>query len=179
MTCEDKRLVKRSKRKARKARAQEQSRAIAAAQWEPRPDSGKDRPTPERIAKGAFKLVDGEDAGVTVAVDTAATTLDRMAANGIITPEQAQGGHDFAALLDRTRLVSQGRSCLNFEPVGHEDDSPPSHAELRDQAERREIYLACGMLTFAELRRVCCDGDKPRDLARLKEGLDICVKFWH
>lgn len=178
MTYEDKRLVKRSKRKLKRAKRQEQSAAIAAAQWEARPESGKDRPTPERKTKGAFRLVDGEDAGVTVAVDMESTLLDRLASRRIITPEQAQGGHDFASLMERTRLVSQGRSCLNFEPVGH-DESEPTHAELRDQQERREIYLACGSLTFAELRRTCCDERMPKDILRLREGLDLCVKFWH
>ena len=178
MSIEDKRLVKRSKRKLRRSKRQEQSAAIIAAQWEPRPESGKDRPTPERKAKGNFRLVDGEDAGVTVAIDTEATILDRLAAKGIVTQAQAQGGHDFAALIERTRLVSQGRSCLNFEPVGYDDDREPSHAELRDIEERREIYLACGTITFAEMRRVCCDGQRPSDLRRLREGLDLCVKFW-
>lgn len=166
-------------RAARRAqRLAEQKRLSAAAQAENWTDrDGKARPTPERRAKGAFVLRDGEDAGVTVAVDEACTELDRLRRRGILTDEQAQGGHDLAALLERTRLTAPGRSCLDISPVGF-DDSEPSHGELRDARERAELYLSCGVLTWRELRRVCHEGLAPRSLIRLREGLDICARYW-
>lgn len=170
--------TKSEKRAAKKAELARQSAAVAAANWQDRPDSGKARPTPERRAKGSFVLRDTEDAGVTVAIDEAPTMLDRLHAKHIITASQRDGGLDLAALLRRTMLVSEGRSCLDWTPVATGDDSEPTHAELRDAEERAEIYLACGMVVFAELRRVCHEHQMPRSIDRLRQGLDICARFW-
>ena len=165
-----------SKTERRRRKAKPQSAAVAANIWEDR--AGKARPTPERLAKGSFVLRDTEDAGITVAVDEACTMLDRLHRAGRIDGDQLQGGHDFAALMERTRMVSRGRSCLDFSPVGH-DDSEPTHAELRDQEERAKLYLRCrGPWIWAELRRVCCDGHNPRDMPSLLAGLDMCAEFW-
>ena len=166
----------RESKRLRQQRKREAERRAAIEIWEDR--DGKARPTPERRAKGAFRLVTGENAGLSVAVDDHATTLDRMRGEKLITPEQSQGGHDFAALMERTRLVSAGRSCIDFEPVGHEPLEEASAQEERDERDRRELYLACGMLTWAELRRVCVDGYWPRDVERLRAGLDLCAQFW-
>lgn len=152
-----------------------ESIAARADNWEDR--EGKARPTPERLSKGRFTLQDTDDAGVTVAVDGAVTELDRLLAAGVINADQCQGGHDFAALMYRTRLVSHGRSCLNFEPVGYEDGTP-SHQEIVDSRDRTELYLACGSFTWAELRRVACEDRKMTDAVRLKDGLTLCAKFW-
>lgn len=159
-----------------KAEAKRQSAAVEANNWADR--EGKARPTPERLRKGDFVLRDGEDAGVTFAVDQSVTELDRLRKSGIITPDQSQGGHDFAALMDRTRLTSPGRSCLNFDPVGYDGDAAPSHTAERDTRERAEIYMACGVAAFAELRRVCCDHHAPSNIIMLRRGLDTCAKFW-
>ena len=159
----------------RKAKA-EKSAAVQAANWEDR--DGKARPTPERQAKGNFVLRDGELAGVTIAVDEAGTILDRLHRGGQITADQCQGGHDFAALLERTRLGSRGRSCLDFTPVGHDGDAEPTHAELRDTNERWRLHLQCGAVTWREMRRVCSEGEPARDSIRLRDGLDRCVAMW-
>lgn len=165
-----------AKRERRKAKAV-QSAAVEAANWSDR--EGKARPTPERLARGSWGLLDGEDAGVTVAVDRMATRLDWLSASGAITADQCQGGQDFAALMRRMQMVGEGRSCIDFSPVGFDDgDSEPSHSELRDKRDRTELYLACGMATWAELRRVCVEQEPPRSVDRLRIGLDLCVKFW-
>jgi hypothetical protein len=80
--------------------------------------------------------------------------------------------------MERTRMVSQGRSCIDFEPVGHEPLDEPTHAELRDEQDRRELYIALGPNAWAEMRHVCVEGYSPRDIERLKTGLDICAEFW-
>lgn len=163
-------------KKARRAARQAQSIAAAAEIWTPR--EGKDRPTPERLSKGAFVLRDTEDAGVTHAVDEGATELDRLAIRGLITEDQRDGGHDFAALMERTRLVSRGRSCLDFTPVGYDGGEGNEWQEKRDSQDRAELYLACGMATWAELRRVCCEGHAPTSIERLRHGLTVCAEFW-
>lgn len=54
--------------------------AAAAEIWEDR--EGKARPTPQRKLKGVFSLSDGDDAGVSVASDSASCTLDALAVRG-------------------------------------------------------------------------------------------------
>ncbi len=163
-------------KKARRAQRKAQSIAAAADVWTDR--EGKARPTPERRMKGAFVLRDTEDAGVTVAVDEGATVLDRLASRGIITRAQCDGGHDFARLMERTRLTAKGRSCLDFSPVGYDSGNGNEWQEIRDNQDRDELYLGCGMATWAELRRVCCDDLPPRSLDRLRAGLSLCEAFW-
>ncbi len=111
-------------------------------------------------------------------IDQASTILGRLSICGVISMEQAQGGHDFAALMRRMQMVPEGRSCLDISPVGYQEYTEPSHAELRDKQDRDELYLACRMLTWHELRRVCVDQDRPKSIERLRKGLDLCVAFW-
>lgn len=169
------------RKKARdEARAAKRAQSIAAAAqiWDDR--DGKARPTPERLAKGAFVLRDAEDAGATVAVDEAATMLDRLAMAGVITEDQRQGGLDLAMVLHRTRLGSQGRSCIDFTPTGHpDDDAPETHQQQRDRQQRAQVFLACrGPWVWPELYRVCGQDHRPRHIESLRTGLDICVKVF-
>lgn len=166
-------------RKARRAAKQAQSIAAAAEIWEPR--EGKERPTPERRAKGAFVLRDTEDAGVTVAVDEGATELDRLAIRGIITEDQRQAGHDLAQVLHRTRLTSAGRSCINMEPVGYQslEDSEDDWQAKRDNQQRHAVWLRCkGPWVWPELIRVCRDDEPCRHVPSLRDGLDIAMKVF-
>lgn len=133
-------------------------------------------PTDMRREKGLFACVELD--GTWVERDLHATMVDRLRDAGLLTNEQAQGGHDFAALMQRMQLVPAGRSCLDNSPRGFDDQTEPTHAELRDERDRKELYLACGPLTWSEMRRVCVEQHAPRSLDRLRIGLDICAKFW-
>jgi len=169
-------MTSKAQKKAQR-RADQISAARHAENWTDR--EGKARPTPERKAKGVFVLRDGDDAGVTVAVDECSTMLDQLRMHGIITDPQCQAGHDFAAMLNRMQMVSPGRSCLDFTPVGYDGDHEPTHAELRDKDDRIKIFAKCsGPWVWPELRRVCFENDKPRDLKSLISGLDICAVYW-
>lgn len=168
--------AKKARQRENKRMRQEASAAVVADIWQDR--EGKARPTEERRRQGSWVLRDGEDAGVTVAVDEHAHVLDQLAAKGIIDSDQQQAGHDFAALLERTRLVAGGRSCLNMDPVGHEGDAEPTHGELRDAAERRDLNQRMGAWVWSEMRMVCHQGFWPERLDRLREGLDVAAKYW-
>lgn len=166
-------------KKARRAAKQAQSIAAAAEIWTPR--EGKDRPTPERLSKGAFVLRDTEDAGVTHAVDEGATELDRLALRGIITEDQRQAGHDLAQVLHRTRLTSAGRSCIDMTPVGYQslEDSEDDWQAKRDNAQRQAVWLRCkGPWVWPELIRVCRDDEPCRHVPSLRDGLDIAAKVF-
>lgn len=144
--------------------------------WIDRPH--KARPTPERLMRGEWRLDDTTAAGVTVAVDQQATELDRLRARGIITPEQCQGGLDLADLLRRTRVTRVGRSCIDFEPVGHDPDEYDDTAEVKALGIRRSLYEKCGPLTWRCLWETCVDEQPPRDVDRLRDGLRICADFF-
>lgn len=160
---------------ARRKRRKTVAAAVAAQIWEDR--AGKARPTAERRAKGKFVLRDGDDAGVTVAVDEGVTVLDRLALAGVITEDQRQAGHDLAAVLYRTRLGSTGRSCIDMSPVGYEgDDLEETHQEVRDRQQRAQVFQRCrGPWVWPELVRVCRDDQRPRSIEALRDGLDVAV----
>ena len=172
-----------SKDNAKKTRQREKrgmkdatSAAVTADIWQDR--EGKARPAEERRRQGSWVLRDGEDAGVTMAVDEHAHVLDQLAAKGIIDSDQCQAGHDFAMLMERTRLVAGGRSCLNMDPVGHEGDAEPTHSELREADERRDLNKRMGSWVWSEMRMVCHQGFWPDRLDGLHEGLDVAAKYW-
>jgi len=166
------------KAKAKARRRAERSAAVEANRWDDR--EGKARPTPERRAKGGFVLIDGSEMGVAVAVDRLATALDRLAHMGQITAEQAEAGHDFAALLYRTRLTAAPRDSIDNTPRGWDgdDDEAATHAQVRDWRERSQILAAIGRPAFSEMRRVCVDGHPPRRISVLREALSYCAKIW-
>lgn len=155
------------------------SAAILAENWTDRRDKG--RPTPERRRRGAFVLIDGDEAGVAIAVDAAATMLDQLRLAGLISDLQAQAGHDLAALIDRTQIGPPLRSCLDFAPRGHTGDRPPTHGELRDLAERAALIRITGAAGWALLRAVVLEQRAPTgtgNLGRLRAGLDAVAAFW-
>lgn len=168
--------AKKARQRERRRMKQDLSAAVAADIWQDR--DGKARPTAERRQRGSWVLRDGEDAGVTIAVDEHAHVLDQMASKGIISSDQQQAGHDLAALMERTRLVAGGRSCLDFTPVGHEGDAEPTHSELRDAKERRDLYGKLGAGAWAQLRMVCHEGHWPDRINDLRHGLDVAAKYW-
>ena len=168
--------------KAQRAEARRRaalSAAVLAENWTDR--NGKARPTPERRRRGAFVLQDGDEAGVTVAVDGAATLLDRLRMAKLISDVQCRAGLDLAALFDRTRQGTQMRSCLDFTPVGFDPEREPTHGELRDIAERAQLHRIIGAAPWALMRAVCLEQRGPRDLRHLRGlriGLDKVVDFW-
>lgn len=141
--------------------------------WDDR--EGNARPTPQRMTHAAFVLRDTEDAGTRCAVAVDDYLLDKLCAKGLITADQNTAGWDYTRLHAANRLTSSGRSCLDFSPVGYDASLPDDTGKAQ---EWRELYLSLGVALNAECRRVCVDHHKPSDLALLRAGLDICVKFF-
>lgn len=170
--------TKAEKRRKKRMAAREAAAQIEAKRWIPR--EGKDRPTQQRLTKGAFVLRDTEDAGVSVAVDENATMLDRLRSAGLISEDQRQAGHDLAGVLQRTSLAPQGRSCLDMTPRGHHgDDTDETWQERRDSQQRRLVWARCkGPWVWPELMRVCRDDEACRHIDSLRSGLDICVQVF-
>ena len=145
--------------------------------WEDRP--GNARPTPERLAKGTFKLVDAEDAGVKTAVnqDDQISVIQRLAESEVITGRQGEAGDKFRDLHDRFWPQTSPRTCLNIDPVGHES-LEDSDEEVRVHAAWRELAGVIPKPEMTELKRVCVAGYPPSDIDRLRMALDLCAEFF-
>ena len=133
------------------------------------------RPTPERIGKGAFKMPTGPGRKLLPAVDEAHDTIAKLHKAGLITDDQEQAARDWQDLKAAVRAelgVSQGRSCLDISPVGHDsDEGNPALMErwLKIEAELGSFKTGC-------LDWVCVLGHRPANLGLLKSALDAFIR---
>jgi len=171
------RLRQQDAEKRRKARRVERERlriAAAAEIWEDR--EGKARPTPERKRKGVFSLRDADEAGVSVAVDSASCVIDALAERGIITARQREAGHIFEAAARGALGSPASRSCVDFSPVGHDgdgDDEQAVRANKRWNSLRRMIRPD----DRREMMAVCWQNAKPQRIQQLRRGLDATADW--
>lgn len=158
-----------------KQATRERLRLAAAAEiWEDR--EGKARPTPQRKLKGVFSLRDGDEAGVSVASDSASCTLDALAVRGVISAQQCEAGHIFEDAARGVMGSPAGRSCVDFSPVGHEggeDEEAAAKAKRRWDSLRRIMRPD----DRRELLAVCWQGAAPRSMDRLRRGLDATANW--
>ncbi|HLS19448.1 MAG TPA: hypothetical protein VK090_06535, partial [Paracoccaceae bacterium] len=85
-------VITMARRAGRRARRQSET----AEQWTDQP--GKARPTPERLRRGAYQLVPGEDAGIRVAYDERSTPIRDAYASGKLSARQLDAGEKFEEL---------------------------------------------------------------------------------
>ena len=134
------------------------------------------RPTPERIGKGAFKMQTGPGRKLLPAVDEAHDTIAKLHKAGLITDDQEQAARDWQDLKAAIRAelgLSQGRSCLDMTPCGHDnDDGDPA---LMQRWERIEAEL--GSWRTGALDYTCVLGHPPANLGLLKSALDLFRKY--
>lgn len=160
---------KESKAAARKER--EQLRIAAAAEiWEDR--DGKARPTPQRRLKGVFSLRDGDDAGVSVAVDQRACTIWTLLDLGLIDKRQAEAGEIFEEVARGGIGSPSSRSCIDFSPVGHDGDGDDD-AAIRARSRWRSLQRMLSPSDRQECMAVCWQHVMPRSISRLRHALDI------
>ena len=163
-----------SRKKAKQAERGRLRIAAAAEIWDDR--EGKARPTPERKLKGVFSLRDADDAGVSVAVDSASCVIDAMAEMGAITARQCEAGHIFNGAARGALGSPSGRSCVDFSPVGHDGDDDDEAAVMADNrwnSLRRMIRPD----DRRELMAVCWQNAKPQRLEQLRRGLDATADW--
>lgn len=161
--------AKQARRAERRKRKQEDDARAKAEIWDDR--DGKARPTEQRRIKGVFRLREGDDAGVSIAVDEASCTVDRLHASGVLTDRQREAGHGFEATARGVLGSPAGRSCCDMTPVGHDGDSDDDgaiEARRRWDSLRRMLHPD----DRRELVAVCWEGHRPVSLDRLRRGLD-------
>lgn len=158
-----------ARRHERRAQREQLRIASAAEIWDDR--DGKARPTPQRRLKGVFSLRDGDEAGVSVAVDGASCVIDALAARGDLTPRQREAGHGFEDAARGVLGSPAGRSCCDMTPVGHDgddEDDAAIEAKRRWDSLRRMLRPA----DRRELEAVCWSRHRPVSMDRLRRGLD-------
>lgn len=150
--------------------------------WEDKPDRGRSRPTLERIRKGQYRLVTGDDAGVTVAIDETSDPLRDCYFKGKIPAGLLYAGERFEGLC-RSQVKHGPRSCLDWMPRGAGE--PESDYQARRHEMWRDLCRVMGMETSFILMDVCFhhNGTGPRRpdarrWVRLLDGLETCRKFW-
>lgn len=109
--------------------------------WADRPDEGKSRPTPERRRMGKYRLVDGEDAGATVAYDEAADPVAAANMAGVIDAKTVDAFRTFEALARAINGSPSQRSCLNIEPIGYDEDDDDPDAWREWKSVTRELGM--------------------------------------
>lgn len=129
------------------------------------------RPTPEREAKGQFRMPSGRGKQRLPAVDEHHDTVARLHAAGLLSDAQETAARDWNALKQDVRAemgISQGRSCLDISPVGH--DSHDGNPEIMQRWRRVEAEL--GPLKTGCLDYTAVLGHPPRNLPLLRAALD-------
>lgn len=163
-----------AKAEAKRQKLAERDKQDAAAKaeiWDDR--DGKARPTPQRRLKGVFSLRDAEDAGVSVAVDQASGTIDRLAHVRVITSRQREAGHIFEEVVRGSIGSPAGRSCVDFSPVGYDGDEADDESAQRAQSRWRSLRRMLPPKQRQECMAVCWQGQLPRSIGLLREALTV------
>ena len=145
--------------------------------WTPRPESERDRPTPERRSKGEWTWVTTDRAGQKAAKDVKANPIDALEHSGALSSDQASAARDFELLYHRAKATPGIRdSTTLWEPKGFESDD----GDIVAERDRRELYLFLGIVRDRQLRHVCVEHNEPRpdQVGLLREALNECARFF-
>lgn len=142
------------------------------------PHRHNERPTPERMLRGKWRMGETIDAGIKVAIDDAAHPVEAMLYDKIISPEQYQAACDFEALYRAQLEIPQARdSCTIWEPKGHDETDGPVH----ERARYRALVRSIGMIHDSVLIRHCVHHVPtrgPKEVGQLREALNSVVHFY-
>jgi hypothetical protein len=134
------------------------------------PDNGKCRPTPERVKRGKYQVLDGDSAGETYAQDMAPDVLSRLS----VPPKHYDAGRRFEEIAHQIRGGGPGRSCLDFSPVGY--DEGEGNAEL--EREWKDLRAFLGFVGFQAVDAACYYHEEPANRHVLSAGLSRAAVFW-
>ena len=140
---------------------------------------GNQRPTEERRSKGPMRLVDGENAGESYAYSESDGQAGLYRLAGVIDDRQLAAAREFERIARANLGSPSGRSCLNDEVVGW-DDEEDSPLEIANSAEWRELGQNYGAGIYMVLASVCWQNEPVdrREHTILRNGLDIVADFY-
>jgi len=147
--------------------------------WTPRPDRERDRPTPERKARGQWVWVDTSKAGQRAARDMWAHPVDRLEYSQQIDNDQASAARDYEQLYRAAIQVGGIRdSTTLWEPKGHENDD----GNVEGVKRYRQFCRAVGTVRERQLQWVCIEGKMPRskpdEIGQFREVLNEAARFF-
>lgn len=165
-------------KKAAKAQAQQPDKPQATFMRPPvvaHPKVEAVRPTPEREAKGRFRMPSGRGKQRLPAIDEHHDTIAKLHIAKLLSDSQEAAARDWQALKADVRAelgISQGRSCLDISPVGH--DSHDGNPEVMQRWRRVEAEL--GPWKTGALDYTCVLGHPPRNLPLLRAALNLFAR---
>lgn len=146
--------------------------AAQVAPAEPRPRVV--RPTPERLAKGGIDVPKGAGAKEGPAIVRVPDCIAALCIPGArrITQAQENAARGYEVLRRAVRAdwgISEGRSCLDISPVGHDDgDGDEALAE-----EWRRVRSRLGPRRVTVLDATIMSGKYPLRIEEFREALDV------
>lgn len=142
--------------------------------WADNPNEDRARPTPQRRKRGAFRLVRLEKNGPSAAIDVTAQPIMAALASGVITERQYDAAVRFEQLARQIRGPVGQRSCLDLEPVGHDESDGAEEAEREWGAIRKEL----GFAVFQAVDAVAYHHDRIERVRLVRQGLDWLGDYW-
>ena len=129
---------------------------------------GNRRPTRERQKKSkGWRFADAEDAGTSYAMDETGSPIQAAYAFNQIDARQWDASCLFLEITVRHKGPT-GRSCLNFEPVGHDETDGDEDAERKYKEVARELPF----VVWNEVINVVYREEPITSLESLREGLN-------
>lgn len=136
------------------------------------PDRPNNRPTAERMARGAWAMPQGAQKSRQPVVDAASDMVGWLLVSKKITHSQEQAARHFQELrgryMDELPEISGYKSCLAGSVPGF-DDGDGDAAVI---AEYRRIERKLTIPQRREVLRVCDMGEKPANIELLRSALD-------
>lgn len=139
---------------------------------------GNARPTPERARKGAYRIGETKDAGIRYAIDEHSDPLQRAYAQKLIEPWEWDAAEAFEELARRNMGDVGQRSCINFEPVGHDDTDGDVEAAAKWKVIRMKLQDCGGFPVWQQVQAVCYFRDEITDYRLLRHGLEVCAEYF-
>lgn len=162
---------RRLKRQMREATPEKPAQAKVAPEAQAPAEKEDNRPTREQRRQGSYLRNKPQGAREEMWINTTPDCLAALHVSGKLTDAQEQAGRDYEALWERWRGelgVSEGRSCLDVTPVGHDD----TDGDARIASLMRAAARAMGPHGEREVYWTVIRGRWPRDLTALRKALD-------
>jgi len=161
----------RLKRQMREGAAETPAQPQAAPEAGTPTDKPDNRPTVEQRKQGSYLRNKPQGAREELWINTTPDCLAALHVSGKLTDAQEQAARDYQTLWERWRGelgVSEGRSCLDMTPVGHDD----TDGDARIAGLMRAAARAMGPDGEREVYWTVIRGRWPRNLPALRKALD-------
>lgn len=159
------------RRLRRQQAAQSATQGQATSQATDTTEKPDNAPTPEQRRQGSYVRNKPQGAKAELWLNTTPDCIAALHTTGRIDDSQEQAARDYEALWRAWSAelgVSEGRSCLDMTPVGHDD----GEGDAQIAGLMRKADAAMGRAGAQEVYQVVIRGRWPRDVVLLRRALD-------